>query len=354
MKAYVFFVPGVCILWFGLNPTPAAPASTNQPTGLRLTVELRDGSRIVGRNNDDDFQFRSDILGDIKLPIERIRSIECPAKTNAVQLTTINGDTLSAQFVAKAVRVETVFGKLKLPVALIQHVQISLLGKSGLNRPGLVALWLGNGDGADSAGGHDAVVPLDVTYASGKRGRGFNLDGRNHRIIVPHAPELNFGANQDFSLSAWIMPLLPPPPLTSGIMSIVDKRYAPDSTHCQGYELHLVGGRLDLRLSDSSAGNGTDWGPAGPDLRDGQWHHVAATVHRGSSTGGHLYVDGQVVLTFDPTEEAGDLSNTEPLHIGNHCDPNYFTFFHGIIGKIALYNRALSDAEIQAIYAEEQ
>jgi hypothetical protein len=161
---------------------------------------------------------------------------------------------------------------------------------------------------------------------------------------------LNFVANQDFSITAWVRPLPPPPGLTSGIMSIVDKRYTPDSTHCQGYELHLVNGRLDLRVSDSSADNGTDWGPAGPDLRDSQLHHIAVTMVRNSFTGGHFYVDGKLVLTFDATAESGDLSSNEPLLIGCHSDPNYFTFFHGIIDELAIYNRALSDSEIHEIY----
>jgi len=37
---------------------------------------------------------------------------------------------------------------------------------------------------------------------------------------------------------------------------------------------------------------------AGPDLRDGGWHHVAVTVDRASSTGGRLYVDGIQVGGF--------------------------------------------------------
>jgi len=353
MKTYPSFALGLSILWFGLTVSSAALVVTNQPTDFRLTIELRDGSRIVGKAGDDAMLFRSDILGDIKLPIERIRSVECPVKTNAVQLTTIKGDTLTAQFVTKVIHLETAFGKLKLPVDLVQHMQVSPLGIVGQNRLGLVALWLGDGNGVDSIGERNAVVPPGVTYAPAKNGQGFNLDGRDHRIVVPDAPELNFGPNQDFSLGAWIMPLPPPPHLTSDVMSIVDKRYAPDSSHCQGYELHLLNGRLDIRVSDSSAKNGTDWGSAGPDLRDGNWHHIAVTLLRNSPTGGHLYVDGQVVLTFDPTDEAGDLSNTEPLRIGNHSDPNYFTFFHGIINEVSLYNRALSDSEIQTIYTEE-
>ncbi len=40
-------------------------------------LELHDGSKIIGKNGDDNFQFRSDILGEMKLPLERIRSITC-------------------------------------------------------------------------------------------------------------------------------------------------------------------------------------------------------------------------------------------------------------------------------------
>jgi hypothetical protein len=49
------------------------------------------------------FNFYSDVLGEMKLPLERIRSIACQPKTNSVQLTTVNGDTLTAQFVTKVV-----------------------------------------------------------------------------------------------------------------------------------------------------------------------------------------------------------------------------------------------------------
>lgn len=353
MRTDFWFVCGLSILWSSLTVAQALPGNTNQPAGFRLTIELQDGSKIIGKCSDDNLQFRSDVLGEMKLPPGKIRSIECSAKTNSVQLTTANGDTVTGQLLTKVIHVEAAFGNVKLPVNMIQHIKVSPAGKSGQSRPGLVALWSGDGDGIDPVGRHNAIVPPDVTYAPARVGRGFSFDGRNHRVYVPDSPELNFGANQDFSIIAWILPLPPPPRLTSGIMSIVDKRYTPDSTHCQGYELHLVNGQLYLRVSDSSANNGTDWGPAGPDLRDGHLHHIAVTVARNSSIGGHLYVDGQVVLTFDPTEEAGDLSNTEPLRIGSHCDPNYFTFFHGIIDEIALYNRALSDSEIQEIYTTE-
>jgi len=40
------------------------------------------------------------------------------------------------------------------------------------------------------------------------------------------------------------------------------------------------------------AGSGANFGPSGPDLRDGKFHHVALSVVRSSTAGGNLYVDG--------------------------------------------------------------
>ena len=128
------------ILTICLPRTEAAPA-TNQPTGFHLTIELQDGSRIIGKSADPAYQFHSDVVGEMKLLLERIRSIECSAKTNSAQLTTTNGDTLTVQWATKEVRVETAFGNFKLPANLIKRVQIFAIGKPGQMRPGLVALW---------------------------------------------------------------------------------------------------------------------------------------------------------------------------------------------------------------------
>ena len=103
-------------------------------------------------------------------------------------------------------------------------------------------------------------------------------------------------------------------------------------------------------LSDSMADVGSCYGPAGPDLRDGQFHHVAITVARNNSTGGKLYVDGQAVLTFDPTGEPGDLTAAAPLRIGNHATEALSSFLKGTIDEVSIYNRAVSALEIQSIY----
>ncbi len=214
---------------------------------------------------------------------------------------------------------------------------------------GLVGWWKGDGNGNDSAGTNNATVPAGVTYAPAEVDLGFNLDGQAHQIIVPDAPALNFSGNQDFSLEAWIQPLANPGNWQD-IMAIIDKRIAPDTITQLGYELDLQGGVVVFQMADVLAPYSWNNFSAGPDLRDGKFHHVAVTVHRTSTTGGQIYIDGQVVLTFDPTVCPGDLSNTGPLRIGNHATPGLQAYYKGIIDEVSLYNRALASGEITAIY----
>jgi Concanavalin A-like lectin/glucanases superfamily len=208
---------------------------------------------------------------------------------------------------------------------------------------GIISWWPAEGNGNDSVGTNIASVPVGVTYAPGEVGQGFNFDGGANRIIVADVPELNFGANQDFSIEAWIQPDVAT--TDYGVMSIVEKRIASGGSDSpNGYEFCLVNGAVACRFES------TTFESTSPDLRDGFFHHVAMTVSRNSTTGGNLYVDGAVVLTFDPTALNGSLINSEPLRIGNHPALDLNCFFKGIIDEVSIYDRALSTNEIQAIY----
>ena len=91
----------LAVLLSGFHQLQSASAATNEPAGFRLIVELQDGSRIIGKGVDDAFKFHSDVLGDMKLPLARVRSVECQPRTNSVKLTTSNGDTVAARFAMK-------------------------------------------------------------------------------------------------------------------------------------------------------------------------------------------------------------------------------------------------------------
>ena len=125
MKTILHFDRVLSVFPFCLSPLQAAPVAPDQPAGFRLTIDLPDGSKIIGKCSDNSLLFRSDVPGEMKLSLERIHASECRPQTNSVQLATVNGDTLTAQFVTKAVYVETAFGNFKLPVNLIRHRTVS-------------------------------------------------------------------------------------------------------------------------------------------------------------------------------------------------------------------------------------
>lgn len=76
-------------------PTGAFGADTNPPPQLK--VELRDGSRVVGQSLEKTIRFRSPLLGELKLEVKDIRSIDC-VSSNRARLTAANGDALSGWF----------------------------------------------------------------------------------------------------------------------------------------------------------------------------------------------------------------------------------------------------------------
>src|ERR1700722_4301703 len=107
----------------------AGPAAGKaEPVGYGLTIELKDGSRIIGKSREEHFEFRSESLGDMKLPLEKVRSVECDVKGKKAKLVTVAQDTLMVELAMKDIRVDTAFGEVKLPVGMIKSVHVSVTG----------------------------------------------------------------------------------------------------------------------------------------------------------------------------------------------------------------------------------
>ena len=334
------------ILAFCTHQTHAAPAATNQPAGFRLIVELQDGSKIIGKNGDDNFQFRSEILGEMKLPPERIRSITCQPKTNLVQLATVNGDTLTVQFVTKVVRVETAFGSVKLPANIIRRMTVSPVEKPGQMREGLVALWSGEGNGNDSIGGCNATLTA-VTFAEGKVGRAFLLNGIDADIQIPASPILDTGLASGMTIEAWINPA------TLDLRPILE--WNRGSAGLAGTGVHLwlsVNGPGELHANVlDTAGNNHHMGSAPGAATANCFQHVALTYDK--TTGmAVLYRNGVAVATqnlgiFTPQTSFALYLGVRP------SGPFSGLYFQGMLDEVSLYNRALSASEIQAIGTED-
>ncbi|MBI3785293.1 MAG: hypothetical protein HY270_18020 [Deltaproteobacteria bacterium] len=212
--------------------------------------------------------------------------------------------------------------------------------------PSDMVLWLSADNNANdlSGNGNNGALHGAASYTVGEVGNAFSLPTIADYVQVPDSPTLNFAAN--FSIDAWINTTNP----TVARATIVDKR-AGSNTNPVGYHLFLFNGLLGFQLSDGQPFlNNVSPGPL---VDDGTWHHVAATINRGSSSGGNLYVDGQLVYTFDPTTRPGSIINAAPLRLGVRLvgGAQAFENFQGAIDEVEIFARELGAGEISALYA---
>jgi hypothetical protein len=168
-----------------------------------------------------------------------------------------------------------------------------------------------------------------------------NVNGSNG-ISVLSSASVNFGANADLSIDAWIKTT----ETARNTLTIVDKRLI-SGVNVTGYVMYLYNGRLGFQLG--VGGTGQDAINLSNDLRNGQWHHIAITVVRNSVTGGKAYVDGSQSGTFNPTARSGNLANSQPFLIGEHETATVANFI-GQIDEVELFSRAITGAEVASIY----
>jgi hypothetical protein len=237
----------------------------------------------------------------------------------------------------------------------------------------LVGRWSATEFQTNSSNGLSGAMTGSVEIVSERTTKVFSFEGPDGKLIVPNSAGLNFRTKHDFSICARVRPARAE--TSFGVMSIVDKREVAGISAALGYSLHLADGRLACQLAPAgrwqwqvkdftSVPRIRSWWQRrqqmvpmifasyvapGPDLRDGRFHDVALTVRRTSPTGGKLYVDGKVVLVFNPTKQAASLVNRAPLLIGGHPDSSLHCGFVGEMGEVRLYSRVLSPDKVAAL-----
>ena len=204
---------------------------------------------------------------------------------------------------------------------------------------GLVAYYPFNGNANDESGnGHDGT-PSGAALTEGIGGDpdgAYSFDGIDDKLDVPDSPELNLV--NAITISAWIKPA------HEWVQEgrIVCKRY---DTWGWGYALQLTGTReLDTWLSGSNHATSTSTVPLDT------WTHVAVT---GGAADGkiRLYIDG--VQDGEATQTGALSPSGYGLRIGAQSQRSDIkSVFHGSIDEVRIYNRALSESEIQVLYNE--
>jgi hypothetical protein len=218
---------------------------------------------------------------------------------------------------------------------------------------GLVSWWPADGNADDMAGGNDGVLTGGAAFAPGKVGRAFLLDGIDAFVNAGNAPSLHVSGG-DFTVEGWVLfnALSHPPGANRddtppGDVSIVSKM-STRGINADGWHLLkqadnrfwfcLGGGIGNLCMHPAFTLFSTTTATTGV------WYHLAAVK---GATAFSLYVDGQLQDSRSPIPDFMDL------HVGElWLGANALQGMHldGLIDEVAIYGRALSATEIQAVF----
>ena len=217
---------------------------------------------------------------------------------------------------------------------------------------GLVSWWPADGNADDVFAGHDGLILGGMGFQPGMVGDAFSADGIDDGVEVPNTGGV-FDVTR-FSVIAWVFPK------TDGGRPIVWKQSRIgnfntfDANWCELGDCYGEGpngegpGSFGMHVERAS------------DDRDfilmsetghpsGRWYHVAF-VYDGNDL--IVYVDGveggRSTIGF-----VVPYASPDPLWIGNAQQTNsgpVIPVFDGLLDEVALWNRGLSIAEVQAIF----
>jgi len=214
---------------------------------------------------------------------------------------------------------------------------------------GLISWWRGEGNAKDVRSGNDGVLLGDTTYAAGKVGQAFSMDGNGDYVEIPNSGNLN---PANITLETWVnfasldSTTVGNVPGTQRLIQKQNQRSGAIGLF-SSYELvktRVAGLDKMYFCIDTNAGSEVCVGAA-TTIAAGQWCHVAATY---DAQFAKIYVNGNLEGTVASTQPL-EYSN-KPVLLGRTNDPAFDGHLNGLLDEPAIYGRALDATEIQNIF----
>jgi serine/threonine protein kinase len=203
---------------------------------------------------------------------------------------------------------------------------------------GLIGWWPGDGSANDIARASHGAIQGAVTFGAGRVDQAFNFNGSSFVTTGNPAP-LNLSGSE-VTIAGWINPRLNDSAIYFG------KTEYGSSDYCllfsQGLHGTIKAGGVELEIF-SYADFPSNTKPFSPPTN--QWTHVALT-YDGSLM--KIYANGKLVGQESKTGKID--GNNVPFNIGGRAVDNGTGRFNGLIDEVQVFNRALSQAELQSIY----
>ena len=232
---------------------------------------------------------------------------------------------------------------------------------------GIVAWWPGNDaqpavTAKDIVGSHDGSLS-GVSYGTGEVGNAFIFSPASD-IIVPEASQLHASGQATFEM--WVnfdtVPRTGNLDNSFGLLEKANNYVISWRADYQVLEIEMVDGCTDYDYYLGAWAYLSDSDLAGNQVVGGQsqrlFHHLAITAIDGGANGPefHIFADGQErAVTYNLNlsyKGCGWYSgSTAPLYIGARSLGPSPLYFSGAMDEVTIYSRALTPAEIQAIFA---
>jgi hypothetical protein len=216
---------------------------------------------------------------------------------------------------------------------------------------GLVSWWPGDGNVNDIRGGNNGSLENGATFAPGKVGLAFSLDGLDDHVFIGNPGNLN-SFPTGITLDAWINPSEAPPQVDfagNNEYAIISKWGQDAETDAYGLYLWNRFGTTQLAAGLGVPGSSDHAGIVliGGEIPIGQWTHVAQTYDTATGVN-RIYVNGQLV--GQRLRPGGITQSNLNVLIGRE-DSHLPRPFKGLIDEVEIFNRPLSATEIQSIFA---
>src|SRR5262245_15231992 len=239
---------------------------------------------------------------------------------------------------------------ISLSLFLIGLTATSALSASATDLVGYWPFYEGSGTTVRDYSGKENTATLinGPSWIVGQFGSGLSFNGVDQYVEIAHSDSLNI--TKELTVSAWVYnqaaanPLLPDPEYHI----IASKGWAPDS----GGSWTLAWDKKSHDLSfcvrkSSNKGYNCVFFNYGALTND--WHHLSALFNHGKIS---LYIDGLLAAGPVSLGSTGMMSNTEDLRIGAVLEnpSKFLQSWDGGIDEVQIYNKAMSDAEIKALY----
>lgn len=211
---------------------------------------------------------------------------------------------------------------------------------------GLVAYYPFNGNANDESGNKNHGLVNGAVLSTdrfGQIGKSYSFT-KNQEIVIPSSSFKNIFP---LTVSLWYNV----DSISQNNNGNLFSKYVPASWN--GYLIHVTDSHADPRpatipwyIRNPSNRLLGDYGEESffqSNISYGKWYHFVFTV---SQTEGRIYVDGKLVDTHPWTGTPGSSSNGYLWKIGGQ----YNGWFHGKIDDVGIWNRALSQEEVNLLY----